>query len=431
MKIIKLTKKSGAQVKRLLNRRQANLAEVEQQVRKILGQVKAGGDRALIDLTKKFDGVALSKNKIRVSAAEMRQARKQTPQDFIETLKRVSENIRRYHKNQLRKSWERSFGTGLRLGEKIAPIERVGFYIPGGKAPLVSTVLMTVVPAQTAGVKEKVVVTPPSKNGNVDPHILAACDLLGVDEVYRVGGAQAIAAMAYGTSTIKPVDKIVGPGNIYVTAAKKILFGEVGIDMLAGPSEILIIADGTANPAFIAVDLLSQIEHGTGDEIAILLTTSETLTRKVDAQLCKQVVRYYPSKKAQKNVLEKIDCILCPSVKKVIDAANSIGAEHVEVMVGQPDRVVAKLTNAGAIFIGKYAPVSVGDFAAGPSHVLPTAGAARAFSGLSVLDFVKRISIIKCEQPGLSRIGPDAIRLAEVEGLKAHAKAIEMRIKKS
>lgn len=416
-------------MKRILKRKQGDVVSVEESVRKIIGQVRKDGDKALVRLTKKFDKADITR-KIRVTDKEIKAAVKSVPADFISSLKRIRNNISRYHKEQLRSDWRKSFGNGVELGEKFVPINRVGFYVPGGMAPLVSTVLMTVVPAEVAGVKEKIVCTPPGRDGKVNPFILAACWLTGVDVVYRVGGAQAIAAMALGTRSIQPVDKIAGPGNIFVNTAKKILYGEVGIDMPAGPSEILIIADGSADAAPVAVDLLSQVEHGTGDEIAILLTTAKSLALKVQQELHKQAPEYYPSSSDRKKLLDRIDCLICSGKKQLVEAANIIGAEHVEVMVKGPEKIVDRITNAGAIFIGPYSPVPIGDFAAGPSHVLPTGGASRAFSGLSAVDFIKRISIIKCDKAGLQRIGRDAVKLARVEGLKAHAQAIEMRTKK-
>jgi histidinol dehydrogenase len=429
MKITNLNNNTALSVKRFLKRKQGDVVSVEASVRKIIDQVRNDGDRALVGLTKKFDKADIAR-KIRVTDKEIQDAVKSVPADFISSLKRIRNNIARYHKEQLRCDWRKSFGNGVELGEKFVPINRVGFYVPGGMAPLVSTVLMTVVPAEVAGVKEKIVCTPPGRDGKVNPYILTACRLTGVDAVYRLGGAQAIAAMALGTRSIQPVDKIAGPGNIYVNTAKKILYGEVGIDMPAGPSEVLIIADGSAGPAQVAVDLLSQVEHGTGDEIAVLLTTSGRLAQKVRQELQKQASGYYPSSVERKKLLGRIECLLCSEKKQLVEAANIIGAEHVEVMVKGPEKIVDRLTNAGAIFIGPYSPVPIGDFAAGPSHVLPTGGASRAFSGLSVVDFIKRISIIKCDRAGLKRIGRDAVKLARVEGLEAHAQAIEMRTRK-
>ena len=429
MKITKLNNNIASSVKRLLKRKQGDVVSVEASVRKIIDQVRKDGDKALVSLTRKFDKADIAR-KIRVTDKEVQTAVKSVPADFISSLKRIKNNISRYHKEQLRSDWRKSFGNGVELGEKFVPVNRVGFYVPGGMAPLVSTVLMTVVPAMVAGVKEKIVCTPPGRDGDVNPYILAACRLTGVDAVYRVGGAQAIAAMALGTRSIRPVDKIVGPGNIFVNTAKKILYGEVGIDMPAGPSEVLIIADGSADPASVAVDLLAQVEHGTGDEIAILLTTSGRLAAKVQRELQRQAPGYYHSSDERRKLLGRIECLLCSGKSRMVDAANMIGAEHVEVMAKGPEKIVDRLTNAGAIFIGPYSPVPIGDFAAGPSHVLPTGGASRAFSGLSAVDFIKRISIIKCDQAGLRRIGRDAVKLARVEGLKAHAQAIEMRTRK-
>jgi len=429
MKITKLNKDTASSVRRLLKRKQMDLSAVEKSVRKIIEQVKINGDRALVDYSKKFDKADIS-GRIRVSNSEIDDALEAVSADFMQSIKRIRRNITRYHKQQLRSDWRKKFSSGVELGEKFVPINRVGCYIPGGTAPLVSTVLMTVVPAAVAGVKEKIVCTPPDKSGSVNPHILAACSLVGVDAVFRVGGAQAIAAMAYGTETIPPVDKIAGPGNVFVNTAKKNLYGDVGIDMPAGPSEVLIMADSKADPAYVAVDLLAQVEHGAGDERAVLLTCSERLAGKVQQALKRQAPRYYASSAERDKFLNRIECMICSSRKQMIQAANIIAAEHVELMVNDPEKIVDRITNAGAIFVGTNSPVPVGDFAAGPSHVLPTGGAAKAFSGLSAVDFIKRISIIKCDRAGLEKIGPDAVELARVEGLEAHAKAIEMRIHK-
>jgi histidinol dehydrogenase len=349
------------------------------------------------------------------------------PKSFIAAVKRIRRNVSDYHKRQLPREWTFDAGMGSTLGELIRPVASVGAYVPGGTAPLVSTLLMTVVPARTAGVRRIAVATPPDKEGSVNPHILATADLLGVEEVYKMGGAQAIAALAFGTATVGRVDKIVGPGNIYVTEAKRQVFGDVDIDCIAGPSEILVLADGTANARYIAADILSQAEHGTGEEISVLVTDSDEVARDVADEVGRQLKQLGRKDMMARVIRKGTFAVVTKDLNEAVRFTNGFAAEHLEVMVKKPKALVKRITNAGAIFIGPYSPVPVGDFVAGPSHVLPTNGAAKSFSGLSVLDFVKRIGTVNYTRKKLDSVSRDLRTIAMVEGLDAHARTAEIR----
>ncbi len=375
-------------------------------VEEIIKKVKQGGDKALIELTKKYDGVTLNKKTIAVSKREITEAVKKIPPSDKALLLRLKKRITLYHK-KIKPRTLKFKENGITLGELWQPIERVGLYIPAGFRPLVSSLLMTACPARAAGVKEIILTSPPSRPSEeqIDPYILYTANLFGIKKIYKVGGAQAIAALAFGTATIPKVQKIAGPGNIYVTLAKKLLYGEVGIDLLAGPSEIVILADGTAPPQFVALDLFSQAEHG-ADSAAILISTSRKLIKEV--------------KKIGK-------VIFASSLKEGIRLVNEIAPEHLEIMVKNPQKIVPLIKNAGAIFIGPYSPVPLGDYIAGPSHVLPTAGASRFSQGITTRTFMKRISFISSQKKGFLRLSDDAIRMAEIEGLEAHKKALDIR----
>jgi len=372
----------------------------------IIKKVQRGGDKALIELTKKYNGVTLNKKTIRVSKKEITEAVKKIPASDKALLLRLKKRITLYHK-KIKPRTLKFKENGITLGELWQPIERVGLYIPAGFRPLVSSLLMMACPARAAGVKEIILTTPPSRplGGQIDPYILYTANLFGIKKIYKVGGAQAIAALASGTATIPKVQKIAGPGNIYVTLAKKLLYGEVGIDLLAGPSEIVILADDTAPPQFVALDLLSQAEHG-ADSVSILISTSRKLIKEV----------------------KKIDkVIFASSLKEGIRLVNEIAPEHLEIMVKKPQKIVPLIKNAGAIFIGPYSPVPLGDYIAGPSHVLPTAGTSRFSQGITTRTFMKRISFIHSQKEGFLRLSGDAIRMAEIEGLEAHKKALAIR----
>jgi histidinol dehydrogenase len=397
-------------------------SEENQQVIDILRNVADHGDRAVAEYTEKFDGVKLTPGQFRISRDELEKANREINQDILASLRQAIENVRSYQKDILidQESLPRSI--------RYTPIRRVGICVPGASAPLPSTVVMTAVPAQVAGVKEIVVVSPPRYNGSIHPVILAVCCELGIDEVYRIGGAQAVAALATGTGTIGKVDKIVGPGNKWVQAAKKNVAGDyVGIDSIAGPSEVLIIANERANPAWIAADMLSQAEHA-ADSSAIVLTDSEPFARLILAELQKQVAEL-PRAKAAKESLKKLSAIIVLNdMAGAIEMANDFASEHLEIQCGQNSREIAeKINNAGAIFIGPYTPVAVGDYWAGPSHTLPTGMRAKFASALTSNDFLKSISIVEYDQEMLAASSDDIVRLAQIEGLDAHARSVRIR----
>ncbi|MBN1916533.1 MAG: histidinol dehydrogenase [Verrucomicrobia bacterium] len=416
-------------LERLLDRRSVERG-VEPQVRPIVSAVQRRGDRAVIEYTRKFDGVALSPARLRVSAREIKAALDTVDPTLLRAMREAKRNVEAYHRRQRRASWTMKAASGAVLGERIVPLRRVACYVPGGVAPLVSTVLMTAVPARVAGVSEVVVATPPGPRGRVNGAILAACAVCGVDEVYRVGGAQAIAALAYGTRTIPRVDKIVGPGNMYVMTAKKLVYGDVALDAPSGPSEILVLADTTADPQWIAADVLSQAEHGTGHEYALLVTTSKRLAEQVRDAIRAQLDELPMSSRMKKRIEGGIALVVAPDMAKAIEFTNSFGAEHLEILARDARRLSTRLTDAGAIFIGPYSPVPVGDFAAGPSHCLPTGGASAMFGGLSVDEFVRRVSTIECTRAALAKLAPVVEAFADAEHLPAHARAVRERFKR-
>ncbi len=405
--------------------------DVEQVVKKIISDVKENGDKALLSYTKKFDGVLLTKSQLKVSKQEIKDSRAVLADEVLKAVKEAKRNIENFHKKQIhgRKTWYRGSAKTVLLGERYTPIESVGVYIPGGTAPLISSVLMTVIPARLAGVKRIVAVTPPQKNGQTNKYVLAVLDLLRITEVYKIGGAQAIAALAFGTKTIPKVDKIVGPGNIYVSTAKKLVFGIVDIDMIAGPSEIAIIADEYANPQYIAADLISQAEHGK-DGRFILVTTSKLVAEKVNVLIKKQVT-LLPGRKAIEESLDKGgETLVVKNMDNAVSIVNQIAPEHLELHVSSPQKLAKKIKNAGAIFLGEYSPVSIGDYIAGPNHVLPTGGMARVFSPLSVDDFLKKSSVICYSKKSLKKIKKSLSLLADLEGMDAHKKALLIRLER-
>lgn len=392
-------------------------------VEKIVNDVRINGDRAVKKYTEKFDLIKLKS--LSIDKREINSSAKKADKAFLKALKLSAGRIRTFHEFQKEKSWYFSEDFVL-LGHIIRPIERVGVYVPGGKASYPSTVLMNVIPAQIAGVKE-IALSVPTSGGKIDPAIAAAVKMLGIKEVYRIGGAQAIAAMAYGTRTIKKVDKIVGPGNIYVAAAKKIVFGQVDIDMIAGPSEILIIADNTANPLFIAADLLSQAEH---DEMAssILVTNSESLAKKVMQELGIQLINLKRKGIAKKSIDRYGAIIITKDLNTAVDIANQVAPEHLEVMTKSPARFLPRIKNAGAIFLGEWTPEALGDYSAGPNHTLPTCGTARFSSPLGVYDFIKRSSLINFKKQGFMSLAKAVETFADTEGLEAHGNTVRVRI---
>ena len=413
----------------LLKRSPNQYTEYEDRVATILQTVKSGKDKAIFDYTKQFDGVEITADTIRVTEAEIEEAYEKVDSSLVEIIRKAKENIKTYHEKQRQFSWFDSKPDGTMLGQKVTALQRVGVYVPGGKAVYPSSVLMNILPAKVAGVDEIVMVTPPGKDGKVNPNTLVAAHEAGADVIYKVGGAQGIAALAYGTESIPKVDKIVGPGNIYVALAKKAVYGHVSIDSIAGPSEILVIADETANPRYVAADLLSQAEH---DELAsaILVTTSETLAEEVSAQVEIFVEELSRTEIMRKSLDNYGYILVADTMEDVIDIANEIASEHLEIMTKNPYDVMMKVRNAGAIFIGEYSSEPLGDYFAGPNHVLPTNGTAKFFSALSVDDFIKKSSIIAYSKEALQAIHEDIEHFAEAEKLTAHANSIKVRFEK-
>lgn len=427
MRIVKLDEQSRANILAdLLKRDPNNYSAYEGTVQEIVDDVRARGDESLFEYTKKFDGAELSADNIRVTQAEIQEALSQVDPNLLAVMKKSMKNIREYHEKQKRYSWFDSKPNGTILGQKISALSSVGVYVPGGKAAYPSSVLMNIIPAEVAGVEKIVMVTPPGKDGKVNPVTLIAAHLAGATEVYKVGGAQAIAALAFGTKSIPRVNKIVGPGNIFVALAKKAVYGHVSIDSIAGPSEILVLADETANPRYVAADLLSQAEH---DELAsaILVTTSMELAEKVSAE-AEAFVQQLSRKAILEKSLENYGYILvADSMEDAIETANAIASEHLEIVTKNPFEVMTKIQNAGAIFMGEYSSEPLGDYFAGPNHVLPTNGTAKFFSPLSVDDFIKKSSIIYYSKEALEPVHKDIETFAEAEYLTAHANSIRVR----
>lgn len=413
---------------KMLTRSNINLIdeEIKQKVKEIVYNVLKDGDLPLLKYTELFDGVKLTVNDWKVKPDEIEASYDLVDKEFLTSLELAVNNITNFHKNQSFKSWTDIYEDGVVLGQVYRPIESVGIYVPGGRAPYVSTVLMTAIPAKVAGVKRVILCTPPDKKGQINPYILAAAKISNVNEVYKIGGAQSIAAMAYGTSTIPKVDKIVGPGNIYVTLAKRIVFGDVGIDMVAGPTEVVIIADESSNPKFIAADLLSQAEHDPL-ALAILITTSSNLANLVTKEVETQS-KTLSHQEILKHSLKNAAIILTTTLKEAIDLSNQIAPEHLELHIKSPDEILKEIKHAGAIFMGEYSPESVGDYFAGPSHVLPTCQSARFFSPLGIEDFLKRSSIISYTKEALTKYGKEIINMANLEGFDAHANAVRVRL---
>ncbi len=410
----------------LLKRSPNSYGEFEARVETIVENVRTNRDQAVFDYTRQFDGAEIDATTILVSEAEISEAYEQVDQNLLEVIRKALVNIREFHEKQRQFSWFDSKEDGIILGQKITALERVGVYVPGGKAVYPSSVLMNVVPAKVAGVDEIIMATPPGKDGKVNPSTLVAAKEAGVDQIYKVGGAQAIAAMAFGTKSIPKVDKIVGPGNIYVALAKKAVFGYVSIDSIAGPSEILVLADETANPKFVAADLLSQAEH---DEMssAILITTSRELAEAVSKEVDRFVAMLPRTEIMQKSLDNYGYILIASNMADAIAATNEIASEHLEIVTQNPFDIMTKIRNAGAIFLGEYSSEPLGDYFAGPNHVLPTNGTAKFFSALSVDDFIKKSSIISYSREALQPIYKDIVQFAECEQLTAHANSIKVR----
>ncbi len=430
IKLVKTTD-SGFQaaLRKIIQRSAGKEQSVERKVGEIIRSVKANGDRALFHYTRRYDGVRLSRRTVEVSKREVDEAVKKIPAGNLKTLRLAARRIAAFHRRQMEKSWGYHDPIGLYLGQRITPLERVGVYVPGGKASYPSTVLMNAIPAMVAGVKEMIMTSPAGRDGALSPLILAAARIAGVNRIFRVGGAQAIAALAFGTESIPKVDKIVGPGNIYVATAKRLVFGEVNIDSIAGPSEILLVADGSADPDHVAADMLSQAEH---DELAAALCVTPSLAqaRRIRAALERQI-RDTKRRAITLKALENYGAIIvCRGLAEAMALANAIAPEHVELLVRRPQKWARSIRNAGAIFVGPYSTPPLGDYMAGPNHVLPTGGTARFFSPLGTYDFLKRTSVIQAEKRALRALAPDITRLARLEGLDDHARAVEVRFKK-
>lgn len=427
MRIVKLTESTRKNVLNdLLKRSPNNYSQYEETVNEILNAVKTDGDKALFAYTRKFDHYELTPDNIRVTPEEIQEAYDRMEPELVRVIQKSAENIRAFHQKQLRNSWFDAKEDGTILGIRFTPIGRVGVYVPGGKAAYPSSVLMNVVPATVAGVQDIIMTTPPGADGRIDPGTLVAADIAGVNTIYKAGGAQAVAAMAYGTESIPKVDKITGPGNIFVALAKKAVYGHVSIDSIAGPSEILVLADESADPRYVAADLLSQAEH---DELAsaILITTSPELAKQVDAEV-DGFVRQLSRREIIERSLDNYGYILlAENMEEAISAANDIASEHLEILTRDPFDTMTRIKNAGAIFLGAYSSEPLGDYFAGPNHILPTNGTAKFFSPVNVDDFVKKTSIISYSREALQAVHRDIERFAESEGLTAHANSIRVR----
>ena len=427
MRIVKLTEDNKKDLlNKLLKRSTTSYPEYEKTVADIIENIKVGGDKALFEYTLKFDKFELTKSNIKVTQEEIKEAYSLLDKDYVEVIRKAKANIEDFHKKQVRQTFITTKPDGSILGQRITPIASAGTYVPGGKAAYPSSVLMNIVPAKVAGVEKIVMVTPPGKDGKINPGTLVAADIAGVDEIYKVGGAQAIAALAFGTESVPKVDKITGPGNIFVALAKKAVYGNVGIDSIAGPSEIVVLADETPNPRYVAADLLSQAEH---DELAsaILVTTSEELARKVSDEV-DGFLKVLERAEIIKKSLDNFGYILvADTMDEAIDAVNDIAGEHLEILTKNPFDTMTKVKNAGAMFLGEYSSEPLGDYFAGPNHILPTNGTSRFFSPLSVDDFIKKSSIICYSEEGLRKVHEDIELFAAKEGLTAHANSIKVR----
>ncbi len=405
---MKLVRVGSQEWQRLCRRGQTRRKRIEESVRKIIENVRANGDDAVLRYTRKFDGAKLTAKQLRVPAREISAAYQNIDPNLVSHLREIIQNLERFYRKTHRKPWKTIGDDGVVLGEKYDPIEQVGIYIPAGTASLVSTVYMTVLPAKMAGVPRIALATPPRADGYIDPNILVVADLLGVKEIYKMGGAQAIAALAYGTKSVSPVDKICGPGNVYVAEAKRQVFGHVDIDLIAGPSEVAVIANHTVPASFVLADLLGESEHAGGT--CILITPTKALAKLAKAQI--------PTG----------HCVLVKSLNEAVDVANQIAPEHLQLMVKTPQKLVKRVRNAGAIFLGPYSPVSVGDYVAGPSHVLPTGGAARSFSGLGLEDFMRRTHIISYSKKALEKAHEAIKQIAAIERLPRHYESVKVRL---
>lgn len=427
LEVVRLWRHPEGHRKRLLSRSEGDVAKVLPKVREIVKKVRNIGDFALLEFTEKFDGVEMARSQIQVTEEEISRAFEEMEYEDVKVIRKAAEAIERYHQRQIPEEWMEEFEEGVSAGQVVRPLNSVGCYAPGGNAQYPSSVLMSVIPAKVSGVERVSVCTPPNSNRKINPATLVATDFAGADEVYKAGGAQAISAMAYGTKTIPSVDKIVGPGNIYVAAAKREVSMEVDIDFMAGPSEVLILADSTADPHLIALDLVAQAEHDSSSA-AVLVTTSEKLAEETSNEV-KNILEDTPRSRTAGKALQKYGrAVVVRTTERAIDFANDYAPEHLQIMVKEPERILEKIKNAGAIFLGTNSPTSAGDFAVGPSHVLPTGGDARYYDGITVHDFLRMPSVQKLSKEGLEKISEVLERISELEGLPAHAKSVRERL---
>lgn len=427
MRILELTESTRKNIlENLLKRSPSQYGQYEDAVNDIITQIRERGDEALLEYTKRFDHCTLTPDTMTVTEEEIRRAYGALTPEFIEVLKKSAANIRAYHEKQLRNSWFDTKENGTILGQKITPLQRVGVYVPGGTAAYPSSVLMNIIPAKVAGVREILMTTPPGRDGSMNPATLVAADIAGAAKIYKAGGAQAVAALAFGTETIPKVDKITGPGNIFVALAKRSVFGYVSIDSIAGPSEILVLADETANPRYVAADLLSQAEHDVLAS-AILITTSRTLAEAVSAEIDAFLQQLSRREIMEQSLQNYGYILLAPDLDSAVETVNEIASEHLEILTASPFEILPKIQNAGAIFLGEYSSEPLGDYFAGPNHVLPTNGTAKFFSPLGVDDFIKKSSVISYSKEALQEVHKDIELFAGQEGLTAHANSIQVR----
>ncbi len=426
MRIITSKEFRGEILDRVVNRGKADLSSISVAVRKIIVDVRENGDEALLRYTEKFDNVRLIRSKLKVSKRKIKEAYKKLERSQINALQKAAVNIARFHKKQIRDIWSLEMAKGVTIGQVTRPLSSIGVYAPGGKAPYPSSVLMCTIPAKVAGIKKIVVCSPPEENGNINPALLVAADMAGATEIYRVGGAQAIAAMAYGTETVPKVNKIVGPGNVFVTAAKLEVSKDVAIDIPAGPSEVLIIADGNANASFIASDLLAQAEHDP-QALAILLTTSKDLASAVKEEVHRQMESFSRIETVKSSIQTGGLIVIVKNIREAVYYANLLAPEHLQIQTKNPRRVFDKIQNAGTVFLGNYSPVAFGDYSSGLNHVLPTGGYAKIYSGLSARDFIKTINFLQCSRRGYLNLKGTTVTLAKMEGFDGHAKSVFIR----
>jgi histidinol dehydrogenase len=430
MKIVTIQEFKEQTLNQVLNRGKSDISSIQSSVKTIINDVREQGDKALIRYTEKFDKARLLASKLKVAEREIKEAYKKLEKSQITALRKASDNIASFHKKQIRDKWTMQIAEGVTLGQVIRPLASVGVYVPGGKATYPSSVLMCTMPAKVAGVEKIIVCSPPGKSGDVNPSLLVAADIAGVSAMYRVGGAQAIAAMAYGTETVPKVDKIVGPGNVFVTAAKLEVNKDVAIDVPAGPSEVLIIADGTGQASFIASDLLAQAEHDP-QAWAILMTTSKTLASAVEEEVYRQMNGLSRKEIINSSIKQRGLIVIANNMEEAIKYSNMIAPEHLQIQTKNPTEVLSKIQNAGAVFLGRYSPVAFGDYSSGLNHVLPTAGYAKIYSGLSSLDFVKTMNFLQCSKEGYRSLKETTLTIAEMEGFDAHANSVTVREEKN